>query len=189
MEQITDKRKAILVAALRLIAENGFHGTAVSQIAEEAGVSVGIIYRYFESKDELIDEVYRSIKLKITRAQLANLDKTQPLDGQLYQCLRNFVRYFIFHPQEAAFLEQYTHSPYYHPSKNAQVEQVAQPVLECLQKAREQKIIKNLPDSVIKVLTENVAASLSQDHAAGFISLTDSLVEQIIAASWDAIRL
>ncbi len=58
MERVDDKRAAILAATLRLISKNGFHGTAMSKVAKEAGVSAGIIYHYFDSKDELMDELY-----------------------------------------------------------------------------------------------------------------------------------
>src|ERR1035437_2808422 len=44
---VDDKREAILGAALELFAERGFHGTAVPQIADKAGVGAGTIYRYF----------------------------------------------------------------------------------------------------------------------------------------------
>jgi len=57
----SDKRGAILDAALHLIAERGFHNTPVSKIAEVSGVSAGIIYHYFDSKDELIQELYREV--------------------------------------------------------------------------------------------------------------------------------
>ena len=176
MMQTKDKCTAILDAALKLIAENGFHGTAMSQIAAEAGVSVGIIYRYFESKDKLNDELYRSIQLRISQAQIANLDKTQNLERQLYQFIKDIVRYFVFHPWEAAVVGQYTNSPYYQPGKNSSVEQVAQPVFERFQLTKEQEIIKDLPNPVISFLTENVAASISQRHASGFIDLTDKLI-------------
>lgn len=43
----------ILQAALALFAEKGFHTTSVSQIAEAAGVSKGLTYNYFESKEKL----------------------------------------------------------------------------------------------------------------------------------------
>lgn len=43
MKPVEDKRQAILEATLRLISENGFHGTAMSKVAKEAGVSAGII--------------------------------------------------------------------------------------------------------------------------------------------------
>ncbi len=40
---MSDKRDAILKATLNLVSENGFHGTPMSKIAKEAGVSAGII--------------------------------------------------------------------------------------------------------------------------------------------------
>ena len=67
MERVDDKRAAILAATLRLISKNGFHGTAMSKVAKEAGVSAGIIYHYFDSKDELMDELYKEIKRNFRR--------------------------------------------------------------------------------------------------------------------------
>src|SRR5690606_27876447 len=55
---VTDKREAILHAALELFVERGFWGTAVPEIAEKAGVGAGTIYRYFESKEALVNALY-----------------------------------------------------------------------------------------------------------------------------------
>ncbi|RUT33688.1 TetR/AcrR family transcriptional regulator [Paenibacillus zeisoli] len=53
-EQLHDERKdQIKRAALKLFAEKGLAGTKMSMIAEEAGISQGLSYRYFESKDEI----------------------------------------------------------------------------------------------------------------------------------------
>ena len=54
-----DKREAIMAAALELFVERGFYGTAVPEIAERAGVGAGTIYRYFESKEALVNALYR----------------------------------------------------------------------------------------------------------------------------------
>ncbi len=48
------KSQLILNTALRLFAERGFYATTVSSIAKEAGVSKGLMYNYFESKDEIL---------------------------------------------------------------------------------------------------------------------------------------
>ncbi|MFZ2950245.1 MAG: helix-turn-helix domain-containing protein, partial [Desulfuromonadaceae bacterium] len=57
-----EKRDEIVRAALELIAENGFHGAPMAMIAEKAGVGAGTIYRYFENKDVLINELYRGLE-------------------------------------------------------------------------------------------------------------------------------
>ena len=63
MDQVEDKRASILSATLKLVSENGFHGTVMSKVAKAAGVSSGIIYHYFDSKDGLILELYKEIKI------------------------------------------------------------------------------------------------------------------------------
>src|SRR5687768_1361146 len=60
--QESDKRAAILEAALELFVERGFHGTAVPEVAERAGVGAGTIYRYFASKEALVNELYQREK-------------------------------------------------------------------------------------------------------------------------------
>jgi AcrR family transcriptional regulator len=53
-----DKRRLILDAAVRVFAGRGFHACRVSDIAEEAGVAYGLVYHYFESKDEVLDTLF-----------------------------------------------------------------------------------------------------------------------------------
>lgn len=51
------KRKLILQKALVLFAHQGIQDTSMNDIAERAGISKGLIYNYFESKEELIREI------------------------------------------------------------------------------------------------------------------------------------
>ena len=53
-----DKRRQILDAAVRVFARQGFHATRVSDIADEAGVAYGLVYHYFNSKDEVLNELF-----------------------------------------------------------------------------------------------------------------------------------
>jgi AcrR family transcriptional regulator len=53
-----DKRRNILDAAIRVFARQGFHSTRVSDIADEAGVAYGLVYHYFDSKDEVLNELF-----------------------------------------------------------------------------------------------------------------------------------
>jgi len=54
----TDRRRQILDAAIRVFARQGFHACRVSDIAREAGVAHGLIYHYFDSKDEILNELF-----------------------------------------------------------------------------------------------------------------------------------
>ena len=53
-----DKRRQILDAAIRVFARQGFHATRVSDIADEAGVAYGLVYHYFKSKDQVLNELF-----------------------------------------------------------------------------------------------------------------------------------
>ena len=188
MDRVEDKRTAILEATQRLIAKNGFHGTAMSKVAEEAGVSAGIIYHYFNNKDDLINETYINIKRGFGQVIQDGFDQNQPLKTQIQQILELMIRYYILRPEESAFLEQYTRSPYFRPETEAKMSQYYTPLVECFQRGQQEAIIKDLPEAVILALTLDVATSLAQKHAAGFLDLTDELIDRIIDASWEAIR-
>ncbi len=51
------KKQLIMDTALELFAENGFHSTSISQIASKAGISKGLTYNYFKSKNEVLNEI------------------------------------------------------------------------------------------------------------------------------------
>lgn len=52
------KYHQIIEAAVRVIAENGYHGSQVSKIAREAGVADGTIYLYFKNKEDILVSVF-----------------------------------------------------------------------------------------------------------------------------------
>ncbi len=53
-------RDKIMDNALRLFAQRGYHRTTVEQIARQAGVSKGLLYNYFTSKEELLESIIRA---------------------------------------------------------------------------------------------------------------------------------
>jgi TetR/AcrR family transcriptional regulator, fatty acid metabolism regulator protein len=57
-QRAIDKRRLILDAAVRVFARQGFHTCRVSDIADEAGVAYGLVYHYFQSKDQVLDTLF-----------------------------------------------------------------------------------------------------------------------------------
>ena len=53
-----DKRRLILDAAVRVFARDGFHHCRVSDVADEAGVAYGLVYHYFDSKEEILNTLF-----------------------------------------------------------------------------------------------------------------------------------
>ncbi|MYL64495.1 TetR family transcriptional regulator [Bacillus hwajinpoensis] len=74
-----DKRKAILEAAVELIAEKGYTHTSMQQIADSVGVSKGSLYTFFPSKEDLIISIYEHYQqLVFERAFVVGLDGNLP---------------------------------------------------------------------------------------------------------------
>jgi TetR/AcrR family transcriptional regulator, repressor of fatR-cypB operon len=107
-----DKREAIVSAALELFVERGFYGTAVPEIAERAGVGAGTIYRYFESKEALVNAIYREQKMLFGQEALASFPSTAPMREQFRLLWMRMAKYAIERPSSFMFLELHHHAPY-----------------------------------------------------------------------------
>jgi AcrR family transcriptional regulator len=93
-----DKRRQILDAAIRVFARQGFHATRVSDIADEAGVAYGLVYHYFSSKDEVLNELFLE-RWSLLLAAIEEADRT----GDSPRDKLGAVATFIF--------ESYRHDP------------------------------------------------------------------------------
>lgn len=107
-----DKREAIMTAALELFVERGFYGTAVPEIADRAGVGAGTIYRYFESKEALVNEIYRERKLQFGRIATDDFPASAPTREQFRLLWTRMARFAIDHPSSFVFLELHHHARY-----------------------------------------------------------------------------
>ncbi|MBA3421701.1 MAG: TetR/AcrR family transcriptional regulator [Thermoleophilaceae bacterium] len=56
--EAVDKRRLILDAAVGVFARRGFTACRVSDVADEAGVAYGLVYHYFDSKEEILDTLF-----------------------------------------------------------------------------------------------------------------------------------
>lgn len=56
-----DRKDQLLDAALQVFAEEGYHSASVSKIAKHAGVSKGLMYNYFQSKEEVLLTLVRAL--------------------------------------------------------------------------------------------------------------------------------
>ncbi|HEV2654577.1 MAG TPA: TetR/AcrR family transcriptional regulator [Ktedonobacteraceae bacterium] len=184
--QKREKRAAILQAALELIGEQGFQNTPMSLIAKRAGASAGIIYHYFESKDDLIQALYRQVKSDLSRAIFAAEVQQIPPAERFSAFWINMFRYCVTHPHETAFLAQYETSPAWelHEEPTSD-EEVA--YFRHLEEYKAQGLIKDLPLAAIYELTLGIALKLARQAFTGVLTVDDATLTSIAQACWDAI--
>src|SRR6266511_1842835 len=76
---VPDKHSAILRAAIRVFANNGYFNSKVADIAREAGVADGTVYLYFKSKEEILHSIFdRSMEKAIADGKKQLADITDP---------------------------------------------------------------------------------------------------------------
>jgi AcrR family transcriptional regulator len=79
-EEIRQKRRqGIMETALELFAEQGYHNTSISKITKAAGISKGLMYNYFKSKDALLDAIlFGAADEKQAAAKSISMNETPP---------------------------------------------------------------------------------------------------------------
>ena len=76
-----DKRRLILDAAITVFARQGFHHCRVSDVADEAGVAYGLVYHYFDSKEEILNELFLE-RWQIMLDAIAEIDRLEGVNAR-----------------------------------------------------------------------------------------------------------
>lgn len=100
------KRRRILEAAERLFARHGFAKTVVSEIAAEAGVSKGLVYVHFPSKEALLAEVWMGQVARWRRTTGRAVAEAPTAPEKLARLLRTSIAYVEEHPLLRSHLAQ-----------------------------------------------------------------------------------
>ena len=99
-----DKRAAIMAAATRIIAVQGL-GAATAAIAKEAGVSNGSLFTYFDTKADLLNQLYLELKGEMGSAALGGLPAADARTQMLHMWSR-WLDWATAHPQKRRTLAQ-----------------------------------------------------------------------------------
>lgn len=100
-ERMEQNRKSILSSARKLISEGGFKDAQIQTIAEQAGVSSGLVYRYFDNKSQVLIEVLS----EAINTELLVIDSITESDlsakQKLHKAVATFVKRALNSPQLA----------------------------------------------------------------------------------------
>lgn len=183
-----DKRQAILQATLQLISEHGFHGTPMSLIAEQAGVGAGTIYRYFDSKESLINELFLEIKAKFSQAMLAGLEPGDSIETTFRKVWLNTFHYCLQNPAEMVFLEQFHNSPFQTAEVEAKMLEYLAPVVQATETAIAQGQIKQMPFEMLTIFVYDVSVAFAKRHIAGILTMDQAYLDLAVQVCWEAIQ-
>ena len=185
------KRDEIVRAALELIAEHGFHGAPMAMIADRAGVGAGTIYRYFENKDVLINELYREVEAKLYAVLLEGYSTEKTFRERFLHLGTALLQFFIENPLDFRYLEQFHNSPYgvaFRRDKILGKKGGCDVFRELFDEGISRQVMKDLPLVILFALAFGPLLAVARDHILGFIKLDDQLIARTIEACCDGIR-
>jgi AcrR family transcriptional regulator len=184
---ISEKKQAIFEGTLELVKDHGFHNCPMSVIAKTAGVAAGTIYHYFESKDQLILELYEYVTNNMAQAMFAGDDKRAAYKERFYNLWMNLFRFYVEHPNAIKFFQQFVHSPYYTENYNEKdkhdcyMEQLFAFFREGVEKA----YLRKVNPEILGVLTHGNISTTARMQSLGRIPLGEKELEQIFQILWD----
>lgn len=189
-EELSDKCLAVYNASLELIAEQGFHGTPMSQIAKKAGVGVGSIYRYFQDKDDLIHGVHALADKRMLATLMASAKPESGEKEKLINLTVSLMKHFIANPLEFKFMEQYYNSPYGLQKKREKFfeensgDSTNNPYRDLLKG----ESFKDLPMPILHALAFGPLIFAIRDHHSGIQELNETLIQVIAEGCWEAVH-
>lgn len=178
-------RPAEIRRALRsLVAEHGFHGTSMSDVAKRAGVATGTAYVHYPSKEELVYATYLEVKADLATAITAGVNGDAGPAEQWRQLMRTVYRHLADEPERARFLSQLEESPYQTEAR-CRLEEAGDPLSGLASEPRMARLLVKLPPEVLYALSFGVLVKL----VAAEVALSPAQVDRLIAATWRAITV
>ena len=106
------KKEKVIKAAVKLFSEQGYHDTAVSEIADEAGVAKGTVYWYFDSKEQLFWGIILS-ELEFLNEQLKKeLENEQQSSAEKIEAvIRLYLKFFKNGKETAKMIQESSVNP------------------------------------------------------------------------------
>jgi TetR/AcrR family transcriptional repressor of multidrug resistance operon len=183
-----DKRQQILSAAEKLIAEVGFQGLSMQKLAKEAGVAAGTIYRYFDDKEHLIEDVRMLVTQRVADAVQQGVNDSDPIKQRYRTMWLNIWNLAGTNLAAIKNRVQYDSLPITNSLNFRELERKMFAQVELLfNEGKEQGLFKPLNNEVLGGLSLAASVSLARKHSLGFYQLDEAELESAIEASWDAI--
>jgi len=106
-----EKEKSIKEAVIKLILEEGFHGTSISKIAKVAGVSPATVYIYFENKEVMLQDIYNEYAEEIFDHMIDSINREMHGRQLIETLITSYFNYICGNQEIFSFVEQFSHCP------------------------------------------------------------------------------
>ena len=186
---MSNKRDLILRASEKIIATGGIQGLSMQQVANEAGVAAGTIYRYFKDKNELIIELRKDVLAQVAAHLLA--DHQQGTLEQRFKRIWLRMHYFGRErsPTNLSY-EQYAHLPESNTDEIRHLEfTLFAPLHLLFEEGKALGIMQPLNSRALYALSMEPAMALARTTRRGLIQYETHEIELVCDLCWKSTLL
>lgn len=187
MEPIADKKKAIFRSTLELVRENGFHGTPMSMVAKHAGVAAGTIYHYFESKEQLLRELFVYAQQQAIAVVEKETCETIPYKACFFNLWRGLYNFYRNNLDLLKFFEQFVNSPYGADRPPMEEDRFYVLLFSFFKRGVDAGDLKQVSPKILATLTHSSILSTAKMAALGRMHLNNAELDEIQELLWDGI--
>lgn len=155
-----DRRSAIMAAAIRVIASQGL-GAPTATIAKEAGVSNGSLFTYFETKADLLNQLYVELKTEMAAAAVDELSTEHDIRQQVLHMWSHWMRWATSYPEKRRTLAHLGVSDDITSESQQTGHQTMAGIAKLLERSRENGPMRDAPLAFVVALMSALADTTS----------------------------
>lgn len=185
----TNKQEEIYKAALKLFAERDYDGTTVPMIAEAAKVGAGTIYRYFESKESLVNSLFQKVVMEFSETIKTDFPNSNEIREQFRHVFYQMVRFAKSNIYALLFIDSHAESYYLNEKSRSVFDGFMNFLVAIIEKGKERGVFSSLPSNALICIVYGAFVSFFKEIQHGKIIETPELIQGIERSCWNAIRI
>ncbi len=182
-----DKPQAIREATIKEVAEVGSTAVSVNKIAKRANLSVGTLYRYHRSKDDLLFWVFKQAKSDIHDAMMSAARTKVGAKDRLQAMWFALVNYGYAAPKDFLFVEMIAAETHDELRNDPDLERMQKDVHDEIQTGIDHHVLVRVPVRTIEIILASPAITLARRASLGATPMESDELRRIFELVWRGI--
>lgn len=189
LQKSIDKRTALLKATLSLVNNGGIQSASMAKVAKIANVSPATIYLFFESKQELVNQLYLDVKGSFAEAAFHQYKPDDEVKNSFEKIWIAMAAFKLENKEEASFLSQCDNTPMIDEDTRQEGLKYLTPLFDLWSKGIKEGIIKDISPYLLYAFSIYPMAFLMNMDNRALCSLGDNVINEAFQVAWDSIRV
>ncbi|WP_282942849.1 TetR/AcrR family transcriptional regulator [Paenibacillus sp. RC67] len=190
-EKYNKVQRSVLETTLNIIIRKELQATSMALIAKESGVSTGSIYHYFQSKEDIVNELYKAIVTFNGEYVREGLLQGRTIREKFEMGWSRVLNLGKKYPQGFQFIEQYSFSPYIYDEIKQAVYTGGwcEPMNKLYEEAVQQKLFIPMNPKMMVQMHYGQFVYMLKAEIHGIYELTSESIHEAIRSCWNAVYL